>query len=258
LRSRAASFKVIRMSTGHRDAEPKSEAELNKMLGEGDTPELMARDFKLDTSHDVPYAAGISVDGRTVYIDSRLYAEVMSGDVRVRGITARELTGAWAEHEHTEWAVDSGDNPVDSYGAAHAFAIAKENRRYETLGRNPDRVNETVGPAIDRCAARDPVNPPRDLWCGPYHDTAQTDDGRDGKRARELLRMFRRKGVVDAFKMSKIETHYGMGPDQCRNCVHFGRDTAIRRALGNGDIAPCEIVCGLVRADRDCDRYQEN
>jgi len=246
------------MSSGHRHAEPKTPAELSRMLGEGDTPDLLARAVRIDTTRDVPYAGGISADGKTVYIDRRLHAEVMAGDVRVRGIAPKELIGAWIEHEHTEWSVDAGDNPVDSYGAAHAYASAKENERYETLGRNPDSVNETTDAAIDRCVKRDPVNPPKDLWCGPYHDTAFTDDGPDGKRAKELLRMFRARGVVDAFKESKIAVHYGMGPDKCANCVHFGRDTAIRKALGNGDIAPCEIVCGLVRADRDCDRYQEN
>jgi hypothetical protein len=256
-RYRAATSFGNSMSTGHRHAQAKSDAEMTRMLGEGDTPDLLARPVKLDTSHDIPFAGGISVDGRTVYIDRRLHADVMSGKIAVRGLTAKELIGAWIEHEHTEWAVDTGDNPVDSYGAAHAFALAKENHRYVSLGRNPDRVNDAVSPAIDACARRDPINPPRDLWCGPYLDTAFTDDGPDGKRAKELLRIFRAKGVADAFKLSKIATHYGMGPDQCRNCTHFGRGTAIRKTLGNGDIAPCEIVCGLVRADRDCDRFEE-
>jgi hypothetical protein len=246
------------LSTGHRHAQAKSETELNRMLGTRDTPDLLAQQYKLDTAHDIPYAGGVSIDGRTVYIDRRLHAEVMSGRVAVRGLTPKQLIDAWIEHEHTEWAVDVGDNEVDSYGAAHAFGSAKEDRRYRTLGRDPDRVNEAVGPALERCAGRDPVDPPRDLWCGPYLDTVFTDDGADGRRARDILRMFRARNVADAFKLSKIAVHYGMGSQQCRNCTHFGTGTALHKALGGGDRAPCEIVCGAMRADRDCDRFEES
>jgi hypothetical protein len=258
------------MSTGHRVTQAKSEAELTKIAGEGDTPELLARPVKCDTSHDVPYGGGISVDGKTVYIDRRLHAEAMhyrqydDGDfvpqrywIIVRGLDGKQLIVAWIDHEHGEWSIDAGDNPVDSYGAAHAFASALEDRAYEASGLDPDKVNDAVTPALDRCAKRDPVNPPRDLWCGPYLDIAFSDDGADGRRAKEILRIFRSKNVADAFKLSKIEVHYGMGPDQCTKCTHFAHDKALYRAMGGGDLAPCEVVCGVVRKTRDCDRFEE-
>ena len=52
------------MSTGHLHGDEKGEAELYEMLGEGDTAKLYARKAKLDTSCDIPYGGGVSVDGK--------------------------------------------------------------------------------------------------------------------------------------------------------------------------------------------------
>jgi hypothetical protein len=237
------------MSTAHR-GEPKSEAELNRMLGEGDTPELAARPVKLDTSHGVAYGAGSSVDGKTVYIDAKLYREIKSGKVGLRGIDPDEIIRAWIEHEHIEWAVDVGDNPVDAYPAAHAFASAAENRVYRANGDDPDRVNDATRAALDRCIARYPENPPKDLWCGPYLNVAfDTDDKKDSARAKEILRAYRKQGVVDARKVAMVEVHYGMSDVECRNCTMY--------ECPGRKISTCQIVSGLVRDDRSCDRYEE-
>jgi hypothetical protein len=224
------------MSTGHLHGdETKSDADLHKMLGEGDTPDLYGRKVKLDTSHDIPYAGGSSVDGKTVYIDRTAYREVLDGKVRVRGMTGRQIIDMWIEHEHTEWAVDAGDNPVDTYSAAHAFATANEHHHVAVFGINPERYEAAIRPAIERCIKRDPENPPRDLWCGPYLDDPTPRD-------KELLRIFRAKGVLDAFKASKITAGYGIGDRECKDCRYFG----------GGELASCEKVCGLVRANRHC------
>jgi hypothetical protein len=224
------------MSTGHLyGEEKKSDAELYQMLGEADTASLYARKIKLDASHDVPYAGGVSVDGETVYVDRMLYREVKYGKASVRGITGPQLIQAFIEHEHTEWAIDCGDNPVDTYPAAHAFATAKEERFVKQLGVNPERYEEAIRPALERCVKRDPVNPPRDLWCGPYLDDPTPRD-------KELLRILRGKSVWDAFKASKIDADYGIGARECKDCRYFG----------GGKLAPCERVCGLVRANRQC------
>lgn len=232
------------MSTGHR-GEAKPVAELYRMLGQRDTDDLYARPVKLDTSKDVPYAGGVSIDGKTVYIDAKLFREVMEGRVAVHGMTPKQIAQAWIEHEHTEWAIDAGDNPADSYQACHGFATAKEERFVDQLGVEPGRYEEAIEPALKRCMARDPKNPPRDLWCGPYLDDPTPRD-------LEILSIFRAKGVEDAFKKSKIDVHYGIGAQQCQNCKHFG--VGPKR---HGDLATCEIVCGLVRYDRQCDEYEE-
>jgi hypothetical protein len=230
------------MSTGYLRYERKSDAELYKMLGEGDTPDLYARSTKLDTSHTIPYAGGNSVDGKTVYIDDQLYREVMDGKVKVEGMTPDQLIQAWLEHEHTEWAVDSGDNPVDRYDAAHEFAEAKEDKFVvRQVGVPRARYIEAIKPALERCARREPSNPPKDLWCAPYLDEPTPGD-------KEILAEFRKHGVVDAFKKSKVDVNYGIGQAQCRDCRHFSGGM-------KGPVRPCELVSGLVRNDRHCDLW---
>src|SRR5258706_6827456 len=236
------------MSTAHR-GEPKSEAELNRMLGEGDTPELAARPVKLNTSHGIGYGAGSSVDGKTVYIDQRLYDEVMDGKTPIKGMGPYDIIHAWIDHEHIEWAIDAGDNPVDAYSAAHAFGSAAEDRDYRANGAEPDRANEATQPALDRCIARYPRNAPKDLWCGPYLDVAFSGENKDSERAKEILRAYRQQGVRDAFKVAKVEVHYGMSDVECRNCTMYEQP--------GKPMSTCSQVCGLVRADRSCDRYEE-
>ncbi len=237
------------MSTAHR-GEPKSEAELNRMLGEGDTPELAARPVKLNTSHGIGYGAGVSVDGKTVYIDQRLYDELCSGQIALpKGTDAVEVRNGWIDHEHIEWAIDAGNNPVDAYSAAHAFALCSENRAYEASGGDPARINAATKPALGRCVARYPRNAPKDLWCGPYLDIAFSDDKKDTARAKEILRAYREQGVRDAFKVAKAEVHYGMSDVECRNCTMYEQ--------AGKPMSTCSEVCGLVRADRSCDRYEE-
>jgi hypothetical protein len=228
------------LSVGHRRGEKKSFEDLYKFLGTGDTPKLYAAPVKLDTSHDVPYAGGNSADRKTVYIDRRLHAEVMSGKVWVRGMSKDNIVQAWLEHEHAEKAIDDGDNPVDVYEGAHGFATAKEEKFIEQLGIDPDKYEAAIAPALKRCLNRSFDNPPRDLWCGPYLDHPTPRDA-------EILRVFRKCGVEDAFKMSKVDAEYGIGQDECKTCKHYG----------GGQLNTCAIVSGIVRHDRQCDYYEE-
>jgi hypothetical protein len=113
------------MSVGHLRGETKSTEELYLILGEADTSKLYGQPVKLDTSHDIPYAGGVSVDGKTVYIDRRLYCDLRLGKVRVKGMTWRQVVQCWIEHEHTEKSVVDGDNPVDVYLGAHRGATVR-------------------------------------------------------------------------------------------------------------------------------------
>jgi hypothetical protein len=108
--------------------------------------------------------------------------------------------------------------------------------------KEPQYVGAVIlfAPALDRCAKRDPDNPPRDLWCGPYLDPPTARD-------QEILRIFRAKGVADAFKASKPAAEYGIGAEKCRDCRRFA----------GGKLGECEKVCGLVRWNRRCDWYSE-
>src|SRR5260221_1488810 len=124
------------MSTGHLKLkqEKKSAPELYEFLGQGDTPKFYARRPVLDHMYDWPYAGGNSVDGKTVFVDRMLYHEIIRGEVYVRGMTPSQIIKALIEHEHTEWAADVGDNPVDTYQAAHGVATATEHRFVHMLG----------------------------------------------------------------------------------------------------------------------------
>lgn len=234
------------MSVGHLRHEAKTTQELYLVLGEADTSALYAKPVKLDTSHDVPYAGGVSVDGRTVYIDRRLYCDLRLGKVRVRGMSWRQIVACFIEHEHTEKSVDDGDNPVDVYPAAHGLATAKENEAAEAiLGKGKaKRYQEALLPALKACEARDPVNPPKDMWCGPYLDSPDA-------RGKEIVRILRSKGVPDAFKLSKSDPSvmYGMAGRSCRDCTHMDDPKK--------DLSSCELVCGKVRFNRQCQRYAE-
>jgi hypothetical protein len=235
------------MSTGHLKYEKKSDAELYKMLGQGDTPKLYARPVKLITSKSIPYGGGTSVDGKHVYIDEILYAEIMCRRfiprakwVIVRGMSPAQVVHSIIEHEHTEFSVDAGENPVDVYEAAHEYAVAKEHRFVRQLGVDPDYYEAKLKPALDRCLARYPADPPKDLWCGPYLDKPTPRD-------REIIRILKQKGVVDASKLSKEDVGYGIGEEECRRCAMF-------ECLGR-DLSTCSLVSGLVRANRHCERW---
>jgi hypothetical protein len=215
---------------------------------------------KVDTSCDVPYAGGVSVDGRTVYIDRELWREVMCVPgvprhlwVTVPGMSGPQIIRCWIEHEHTEKSVDDGDNPVDVYLGAHAHANAKEDETaVSILGKGgAERYNKAIKPGLARCLQRS-VNriragtftPPKDLWCGPYLDGPTPTD-------LILIRGMKAKGVADAFKASKSDPAiaYRVAGRDCRDCKHMEHPEK--------DLSPCEIVCGRVQWNRQCQRWVE-
>jgi hypothetical protein len=240
------------MSIGHLRYHRKSREEVYRFLGMGDTPKILARKLKpVNHFHTIPYGGGISVDGSQVYIDQDLYREVMSGIIRVRGMSPSQLIGRWIEHEHVEKTIADGDNPIDTYPPAHEIATDKEEEGVEDIGRAPDVYESEIKPALQRCLKRalnligsKRFNPPIELWCGPYLDDPTADD-------RRLLAAFRAHGVIDAFKASKEAAGYGIGAEECRDCAHLEGQCGAVKALHL-----CSEVAGLVRVDRHCRWWQ--
>jgi hypothetical protein len=239
------------MSTGNRveNIRPKTTAELDKELGEGDTPQIMAQSFRVDHDHDVAYAGGVSVNRKTVYIDAWLYERVMSGAVKIPGLSGSQVIGRIIDHEHTEKAIDDGDNAVDVYEPCHAMALRKENDGVDAIAGKgaAARYEAALAPLLKLCQERflrldRQANPPRDLWCGPYLDHATKTD-------LKLLNIMRAKGVEDASKLSKFTVHYSIGADECQRCAMFN--------AGTGPLRKCDLVSGLVRDSRWCDRWEE-
>jgi hypothetical protein len=241
------------MSAGHRaDVRQKSEAELLEVLGQGDTPKLMAQSFAVDHAHDIAYAGGASIDRRTVYVDRTLYRDIMAGRVKARGLSPHQLIERIIDHEHTEKAVDDGNNPVDVYEPAHAYALRREHDGVEDITGpgGTERYEKDLRPALAQCQTRflqlgRRADPPKDLWCGPYIDHATAAD-------RKILQIMRAKGVRDAHKVSKFEVHYGTGPEECRRCSMFGAGHPDNGAA----LRECSLVAGLVRDDRWCDQWK--
>ena len=239
------------MSVGHLRYETKPRAELYAILGQGDTAQFKAQPVKLDHSYDVADAGGISVDRKTVFIDEEFYNEIMSGRVRVRGMQPRQVVSRIIDHEHTEKVVMDGDNAVNTYPPAHEFATTDEHEGVEEITGKDAEIDYEPGlsDGIKRCMRRflakgRSANPPKELWCGPHLDDPTDDD-------RKVLDILRAKGVEDAHKVSKETVNYGVGPEQCRDCRHFGGVVVD----GSGPLRKCEIVSGLVRDKLWCKRW---
>lgn len=240
------------MSVGHREVEPKSKDDLYLILGEADTSKLYGRTKRLVTSKDVPYGGGASVDGEELFIDRQFYREMLERSP-VRGMTGRQIIACVIEHEGTEISIELGDNPCDVYGGSHSYATTKEDETADAiLGKGGcDRYNAGIRPALDRCLKRSlakikagTFDPPRNLWCGPYLDSPTATD-------RILIRGLRAKGVADAFKLSKSDPSvmYGIGAQECCDCAMYQSPKA--------ELSLCDLVCGMVRATRQCKRYVE-
>jgi hypothetical protein len=237
------------LSFGHLRYDKKPEAEMFRILGEGDTPKLYAKKYRVVTNYDWPYAGGNSVDGSEVYIDRTLYRELMTGAVRAKGMEAHQIIRAWCIHEHTEWSVEMGDNPCDLYIPAHEYATTNEHRYVLTLPKNPDRYEEEIAPALRRCLRRfielgPRAKPPPNVWCGPILDHPDADD-------RRIIRILKLKGVKDASKLSKSDVSYGIGEKRCFDCSMYGPSIN----LGAG-LRDCALVNGLVHGNRQCDRWR--
>lgn len=230
-----------------------SVAELYAALGEGDTPQLFERPYKIDHDHDCPAGGGSSIDRKTKYIDRILYQEVMDGEFKVTDLSPQQIIERWLDHEHVEICIIEGDNPVDTYFPAHERALRHEHEGVlAILGRSGaeakiKRYEETIWPGLMRCYHRSVERPPLDLWCGPLLDDP-------GERDEEILEQMRKAGVVDAAKRSKLDARYGMAKHRCRDCRHWAPKLLSQE---HGKIAMCGVVAGAARDDRGCEYWMK-
>lgn len=152
----------------------------------------------IDDSVSVPYAGGVSDDGRTVYLDKRMPASV---DVGGTPVDARQ---AVALHERTEWPLMHLTGPMDNaalddlaqrvglksadelpqgvrddlaagksldYAQAHDLATQAENQFVRTTyGVDPGKYQAALTDAIDAARKQAPGSPdvPHDLDAKPY------------------------------------------------------------------------------------------
>ncbi len=116
---------------------------------------------RIDRSFDIPYLAGYSTDGRTIYIDRDLPRSFL---VRGRPVRADRFL---AVHERTEKAhIDRGLR----YRSAHRFALRAERAQVRAAGVSWAAYRRFMRAYIRRAARKRLTRVPRDLDLTPYRD----------------------------------------------------------------------------------------
>lgn len=109
--------------------------------------------------YEIPYLAGISKDGKRVYLDPKLK------DLPKWAIRAVIL------HEIIEWALESTGK---SYEARHHMATAAEDQFVEFSGYTPERYRKLLHPYYKLIEQEKITSAPPDLDLSPYSGKLKT------------------------------------------------------------------------------------
>jgi clan AA aspartic protease (TIGR02281 family) len=250
------------MSAGHHHRYPnmlvpeQARTALHRMLTTGAGPELMRRWNKLDLDHDIVYLAGYNVQGTTRYVDRDFvralyepaYAEQLLGAAIDTGLSPDDTLECILRHETVEKVILDADCPIDLYDdesfvGAHDYATSAEHTLVREKGGKPWRYERGLAKIIEFCAYKPLKLVPKDYSCAPL----LVDPDPNAKR---VLKVLCSMGIPDALKLSKEAVGYALlgGADRCVVCRHW-------RAARDVDLSPCDIVDGLVRKDRLCERF---
>lgn len=243
------------MSVGHAHRRPNPLShtrELQHLLKTGGAPALMKRWNKLNLDYDIPYTAGYNVAGTTRFADRDFvrslyepeYAEKILGAVIDTGLSPEDTLECCLWHEAVEKVILDADNPINSYEEAHEFATAAEHERVRQKGGTPLKYERGLERIIKFNLSKPLESVPQDYACAPMLDDPDASDKR-------LIRELRRLKVLDAFKLSKKSVDYGKstGPTHCSICAHW-------EGTGNGALAECGLVDGLVRDTNGCNEFE--
>jgi hypothetical protein len=117
---------------------------------------------KVNTEYDVPYGAGVSEDGTTIYIDRRIPKSLVIGGYRISVHDSIEL------HETVEFAMMHFLG--FSYPDAHELAEGLEDHHIILQGVNSTQYEQALQPVLETCEAEFKEVPP-DLDLTPYRDS---------------------------------------------------------------------------------------
>jgi hypothetical protein len=233
------------MSAGHahRRVNEKHPRELQKLLANPSMRAMMARPYRVVENCDIPDLGGYSVLGDVYYLDRSFAAALRAGEIPIPGMTGEQIRTAVLIHEHVEKCLLDADNNIDSYLDAHEFATCAEHEYVRSLKVTPLTYERGLRAIIELVQHKMVERPPRALACAPYLDHPDANDTR-------VLTAFRRLGVTDARKASKISVDYGRatGAERCAACASW-------QGRRNAELASCAGVDGLVRRDRWCRRF---
>lgn len=116
----------------------------------------------VNREYDIPFLAGTSIDGATVYIDKDF-----PDTIEVEGQTYNP-TMALTAHETAE---DDGIHEGLTYFEAHdQLGLPAERAVVEAAGIDFDSYNKALQPYIDKCKAKIAPNIPEDLELQPYRE----------------------------------------------------------------------------------------
>jgi hypothetical protein len=237
-RARAILNRNATMATGHLDEMPAPKRDVQATITKH--PDLQAY---LDTTpaisreYLVPYLAGISQDGRIVYIDSGL------PDVLPK--TGIDPDKYITIHERAEWWLMTrlrmpylGEGGVD--WGAHHYAVRLEHDALAADGHDPDAYETELAPMIvkDERERIAPDTVPPDLFLGPYKEDEDSLD-------MEILPVLLAAAVpITGRKLTHAVVRYGPGhsPEYCRTCKYSDGQPLMCRYVAN--IAPegwCEL-----------------
>lgn len=117
----------------------------------------------ISRKYDVPYLAGASDNGQSVYIDRRVPQRIKLGKAYIDPSVPLRI------HEMTEWALMTKHKL--SYEAAHKRATAAERHWVESHGHSWALYEETMDGFLSHIEHEHPKKPPPDLYLKPYpHD----------------------------------------------------------------------------------------
>jgi len=121
----------------------------------------LASKVKINREYDVPYVAGYSKDGKTVYFDYELPKYFVKGKLKV------DITGFLLVHELVEKSLI--DELGLTYQHAHHIATLAEIEAVEVSGLNYNEYEKFLEKFI-KADVKHVKNPPPDLDLTPYLD----------------------------------------------------------------------------------------
>lgn len=137
--------------------------------------EFIEDEVDIVNDYDIPYTAGYSKDGFTIYMD---YSVPQFLDVLARGSRTKtvkvDIWKSFAVHEMTEKSLE--DKPYFwDYSISHEDALRAERLYVESIGADFNDYNKKTLEIVDRIMKRDSYpNCPKDLDLQPYKDDNDT------------------------------------------------------------------------------------
>lgn len=156
----------------------------------------------INRRYDVPYLAGASKDGKTVYIDRRVPRKLAIKRRGGRGYVSVSLDPFLAVHEETEFGLMVSEKMP--YAQAHAIATQAEKKAVEKAGLDWDYYEKVCDGLLSHIEHEKPRQAPPDLYTKPYSHDKQV-----------LLNKIRARadgGAVDTSGQGKDQSRVPEGP----------------------------------------------